>query len=118
MPRPKLKPEQFTTPAGAKLYELKPGEKMGRITVSPLGTEVRCLVPGCGFWISVPIAPRSVMEREVKDYYSDHRRHRHAEYVGRTLYEFVLSPDWPRQGVEQPQSQGDAADAAGRPSRG
>lgn len=93
--------QTMPTPAGAKPYELKTGEKMARITVGLLGTEVRCLVPGCGFWISVPIAARSVMEHEVKDYYRDHRRHRHAEYVGRTLFDFVLSKDWPTEGAKQ-----------------
>jgi hypothetical protein len=84
---------------GLKVYELKPGEKMARITLSVGGAQVKCLVPGCEFWLHVPIASRTVMEHELKDYYRDHRRHRHIEYHGRTLYEFVLSEDWPRHGT-------------------
>jgi hypothetical protein len=87
--------------AGIKVHELKPGEKMGRITVDVTGANIKCLVPGCGFYLSVPIASRSVMEHELKDYYRDHRRHRHTEYAGRTLFDFVLGPDWPTEGTKQ-----------------
>jgi hypothetical protein len=40
------------------------------------------------------------MEHELKDYYRDHRAHRHPEYMGRTLFEFSLAEGWPRLGAE------------------
>jgi hypothetical protein len=83
---------------GLKVHELKPGEKMARIEITLDGADVSCLVPGCPFWLHVPIASRTVMEHELKDYYRDHRKHRHVEYQGRTLFEYVLSPDWPKNG--------------------
>jgi hypothetical protein len=84
------------TAPGLKVHELKPGEKMARITISPQWSKVECLVPGCEFWLHVQIASRTVMEHELKDYYRDHRKHRHIEYHGRTCYDFVLSEDWPK----------------------
>lgn len=81
------------------MHELKPGEKMGRITIELSGATLRCLVPGCGFEIHIPPASRTVMEHELKDYFRDHRSHRHHDYVGRTLFDFELAESWPRNGA-------------------
>jgi hypothetical protein len=97
MPR-KAQPRIIDEGHGPMQYELKPGEKMARITVKQTGARVDCLVDKCSFWVFVPAASRYVMEHELKDHYRDHRKHRHAEYAGRTLFEYVLGEDILRNG--------------------
>ena len=72
---------------------------MGRITLDVTGATLDCLVPGCTFTIKVSPASRAVMEHELKEYFRDHRTHRHAEYYGRSLFEFILGEGWPRHGA-------------------
>jgi hypothetical protein len=87
--------------AQRKIHELQPGEKMARITVKVSGARLDCLVPGCPFWIIVPQAQRTIMEAELKDHYKDHRKHHHMEYQGRTIFEFALDKDYPREPADK-----------------
>jgi hypothetical protein len=96
MPRQKTQASLPHDGRGPLIHELKPNEKMGRITSEATGASLKCLVPGCGFELNVPYAPRRIMEHELKDYFRDHRLHRHPEYRGKTLYEFILSESVPR----------------------
>lgn len=76
------------------IIEKKPGEKWASIVVYTMGAELRCMIPHCDFHVNVSRATVPVMVRELRDYYADHRKHRHAEYCGRTEYEETLGEDW------------------------
>jgi len=78
------------------VHYIKPGEKLARITIKASGARLDCLIDHCSFWVGVPQASRAVMEHELKQFFRDHRSHRHFEYEGRSVFEFVLDQEWPR----------------------
>lgn len=73
---------------------IEKGEILCRIILEPSSGHLRCLVPGCDFHIHVAAAPVPVMCAELRDFYSDHRKHRHPEYKGRTGYDYQMGDRW------------------------
>jgi hypothetical protein len=96
MTSPSKQRNQTFAADGIRAHEIQPGEKLATIRITTQGAALRCLIPGCSFVIEIAAASRGVLESECKAYYSDHRKHRHPEYVGRSYFDFVLGPDWPR----------------------
>lgn len=82
-------------------HEIKKGEQHCRMKLEKSGGYMWCLMPGCAFHIHVAAAPVPVMMAELRDFYTQHRKHRHPELYGRTGYDYQLGDEWTVQEIEK-----------------
>jgi hypothetical protein len=94
MTSPSKQREPREHPALSGVRELGKDEKIARILLDRDKGHLWCLAPDCSFYITVPSAPVHVMRAELKDFFRDHRKHRHPHFLGPTRYDEQLGESW------------------------